>query len=161
MAQKEDTKTSQANKVLRLWPSHFTGYCSFWTTLSESDLQAFQGATGKDLKKLVTKEPGKKRSIEASLIHAQIGQNTIKCGALIDTMAHVVDEATSQATSMLWGAQFQSRFHCHHPRGSHSQAYTVSRSSCRWNAGPLAYFLPFWQKITKDTGYWTLSRTVS
>jgi len=99
MAQKEDTKPSQANKVLRLWPSHFAGYCSFKTTMSDSDLQAFQGATNKDLEKLVGKDPAKKRSIEASRAHAQLGQNTIKCGALMETMAHVVDEATSQTTS--------------------------------------------------------------
>ena len=56
MAQKEDTKTSRANKQLQLWPSHFAGYCSFWTTMSDSDLQAFQGATSKDLEKLVVKD---------------------------------------------------------------------------------------------------------
>jgi len=99
MAQTEDTKPSQANKVLRLWPSHFAGYCAFRTTMSDADLQAFQGASSKDLDKLVAKDPAKKRSIEASRAHAQLGQNSIKCGALMDTMAHVVDEATSQATS--------------------------------------------------------------
>ncbi len=99
MAQTEDTKPSQANKVLRLWPSHFSGYCAFKTTMSDADLQAFQGASTKDLEKLVAKDPAKKRSIEASRAHAQLGQNSIKCGALMDTMAHVVDEATSQATS--------------------------------------------------------------
>jgi len=67
--------------------------------MSDADLQAFQGASAKDLDKLVAKDPAKKRSIEASRAHAQLGQNSIKCGALMDTMAHVVDEATSQATS--------------------------------------------------------------
>jgi hypothetical protein len=67
--------------------------------MSDADLQAFQGTSTKDLDRLVAKDPAKKRSIEASRAHAQLGQSTIKCGALMDTMAHVVDEATSQTTA--------------------------------------------------------------
>ncbi len=67
--------------------------------MSEEDLQAFQGASNKDLEKLVVKDPAKKRSIEASRAHAQLGQSTIKCGALVDSMAHVIDEAAAQTTA--------------------------------------------------------------
>jgi len=101
MAQTEDVKASQANKVLRLWPEHFGRYCSYRPTMEEREVRAFMGTSPKDLDKLVAKTPARKRSIEASRALATMGQNTLKCGALVDSMTHVVDEAAGEAKHQL------------------------------------------------------------
>jgi len=100
MAQRDDIKPSQANKVLRLWPSHFNDYCGFRANMTDAELEAFQ-TNHKDMEKLVGKDQARKRSIEASRAHAQLGQSAIKNGALVDSMTHVVDEAAAQTRARI------------------------------------------------------------
>ena len=101
MASRDDMKPSQATKVLRLWPAHFADYCLFKPSLEESEIKAFLGTNTKDLDKVVNRNEARKRSIEASRAHAMLGQYSIKYGALVDSMAHVVDAAAGTANSSL------------------------------------------------------------
>ncbi len=100
MAQRDDVKPSPANKVLRLWPSHFTDYCGFRSSMTDSELEAFQ-TSSKDMERLVGKDQARKRAIEASRSLAQMGQSAIKNGALVDSMSHVVDEAAAQTRARI------------------------------------------------------------
>ena len=98
---KEDLKRSKTGGFGRVWPSHFSRYCHFRTSMTDEEIHAVWVKDQKQVKKLVDRDTARKASMEAAVTQVHFAEEAIKNGSVVETVSGVINTASFLAKDYL------------------------------------------------------------